>query len=324
MTQIIEGSATAVAATNEPPENPLAGSILDMPVEAFSASLDRRGTNRKALMSWVADALVESVDYGAIMIGGRPSKKSLFKPGSEKICGMLGLRPTFPNLAQYEQAAINGKTIENLLIRCELVNGANLVVSEGVGARAVRQDNNDLNKSLKMALKSAMIDATLRCAGLSEVFTQDIEDMAPEAFGAPAGASKPLRQAKDLTAMPFGTHKGKPLADLPLDYMQWACGPGGLDAEDVVAALKAELANRSPDQDVPATIEEAFARSPDPKPAGQFIPVGQAVREMVNATSLDDMEQVWAKVSPDDQPKAQQFYVKRCAELAITNTGPNQ
>jgi hypothetical protein len=39
------------------------------------------------------------------------------------------------------------------------------------------QDDGDINKALKMAIKSAHIDATLRMAGLSEVFTQDIEDM---------------------------------------------------------------------------------------------------------------------------------------------------
>src|SRR5690606_16916369 len=50
-------------------------------------------------------------------------------------------------------------------------------VAEGIGARSVQQDSGDLNKALKMAGKSAHIDATLRMAGLSEVFTQDLEDM---------------------------------------------------------------------------------------------------------------------------------------------------
>ena len=51
------------------------------------------------------------------------------------------------------------------------------LVADGVGARSLKQDYGDINKSLKMAEKSAHIDATLRMAGLSEVFTQDIEDM---------------------------------------------------------------------------------------------------------------------------------------------------
>jgi len=52
------------------------------------------------------------------------------------------------------------------------------MAAEGTGARTVdKQDYGDINKSLKMAEKSAHIDATLRVAGLSELFTQDIEDM---------------------------------------------------------------------------------------------------------------------------------------------------
>ena len=58
-----------------------------------------------------------------------------------------------------------------------IVDASNRIIADGVGARLLSQDNGDINKSLKMAEKSAHIDATLRMAGLSEVFTQDIEDM---------------------------------------------------------------------------------------------------------------------------------------------------
>jgi len=106
------------------------------------------------------------------------SKPSLWKPGAEKICGMLGLIPRFPNLDQYEQAVIGGSTLKMIILKCELHTGNGFVAAEGNGARTVdKQDNGDINKSLKMAEKSAHIDATLRVAGLSELFTQDIEDM---------------------------------------------------------------------------------------------------------------------------------------------------
>ena len=62
--------------------------------------------------------------------------------------------------------------------RLQLHTGNGFVAAEGTGARTVdKQDRGDINKSLKMAEKSAHIDATLRVAGLSELFTQDIEDM---------------------------------------------------------------------------------------------------------------------------------------------------
>lgn len=67
--------------------------------------------------------------------------------------------------------------------------------ADGVGARSLEQDYGDLNKALKMAEKSAHIDATLRMAGLSEVFTQDLEDMpkAEPVPPAPAGNGHPGR-----------------------------------------------------------------------------------------------------------------------------------
>jgi hypothetical protein len=107
----------------------------------------------------------------------------LWKPGAEKICGMLGLIPRFPNLAEYEKATLRGEDIKVIILKCELHTGNGFVAAEGTGARRVDQDRGDINKSLKMAEKSAHIDATLRVAGLSELFTQDIEDMLTDKAG---------------------------------------------------------------------------------------------------------------------------------------------
>ena len=164
---------------------------LDLPAAIFQEGLDRRKTNRAALMAWIRDALVDGSDYGKIHVMGwnkckagkdcqNPahfSKSSLFKPGAEKICGMLGVTVRYPTLQDYEKAALTGAQLSQIIIRCEIVDASGRVVADGVGARIIAQDNGDINKALKMAEKSAHIDATLRMAGLSEVFTQDIEDM---------------------------------------------------------------------------------------------------------------------------------------------------
>lgn len=155
-----------------------AASPLDLPAEMFKAGLDRRGENRRALMEWVRSALIENVDFGRIPTRRGPSKPSLWKPGAEKICGMLGVTIHYPTLGDYEQAALHGVALVHVILRCEIHDAAGNVVADGVGARSMKQDGNDLNKALKMAAKSAHIDATLRMAGLSEVFTQDLEDMA--------------------------------------------------------------------------------------------------------------------------------------------------
>ena len=170
-------------------------SPLDLPTEQFSAGLDRRKQNRQLLMDWLRTALVESSDFGRIHVASRDrcqfartgrmkdcpdpnhwSKPSLFKPGAEKITGMLGMTVHYPSLPAYEAAVLSSLDIKTILMRCELRDAQGRVAAEGVGARNLAQDYGDLNKSLKMAEKSAHIDATLRLAGLSEVFTQDLED----------------------------------------------------------------------------------------------------------------------------------------------------
>jgi hypothetical protein len=170
---------------------------MDYPVEWFSKALERREDNRKALLKWIQSNLQPGIDFGQIHVvkkdkcrlarDGRAhecmeprhwSKPSLWKPGAEKICGMLGLIPRFPNLNEYEHAVLRGEDITVIILKCELHTGGGFIAAEGSGARRVSQDNGDINKSLKMAEKSSHIDATLRVAGLSELFTQDLEDMA--------------------------------------------------------------------------------------------------------------------------------------------------
>lgn len=157
---------------------PVPASPLDLPVEVFSSGLARRKENRAMLMEWVRAALVEGVDFGCIPTRRGLSKPSLWKPGAEKICGMLGVSVHFPTLHDYEQAALHGVDLQNIIVRCEIKDASGGVVADGIGARSIKQDYGDINKALKMAEKSAHIDATLRMAGLSEVFTQDLEDMA--------------------------------------------------------------------------------------------------------------------------------------------------
>jgi len=199
-------------------DEPRGITVFDQNAGDFRGALARRGDNRKTLISWVREALVEGTDFGRIHVVKKDkcqlgrnckndshfSKPVLFKPGSEKICGMLGVTPTFPRLHEYEQMVIEGREILHIIMRCHIVSAGGVVVSDGIGARSLVTDSGDLNKSLKMACKSAVIDATLRMAGLSEIFTQDLEDMKatenatadeqPEP-GTDRSASKPSPQA---------------------------------------------------------------------------------------------------------------------------------
>ncbi len=187
----VEIQSEAMAIPYIPSQSP-----MDLPVERFIQALNRRETNRKAIIKWISDNLVLGTDFGRIHVVGKDkcskakegriqecdnprhwSKPSLWKPGAEKICGMLGLIPRFPNLGEYENAVFRGEDIKVIILKCELHTPSGFISAEGSGARRIAQDNGDINKSLKMAEKSAHINATLRVAGLSEIFTQDLEDM---------------------------------------------------------------------------------------------------------------------------------------------------
>lgn len=178
---------------------------LNTDTDAFAAALMQRQHNRDELMQWVFANLREGVDYG--IVPGAGDKPTLWQPGAQKICGMLGLRAHFPDAEKYVDRAVSGDAIEQVVVRCHLIDDDGRVVSQGMGAREgsrtvgvyewqtnehgqrrrVRvgeREDRDLNYALKMAQKSAHIDATLRAGGLSAIFTQDMppqeqQDMTP-------------------------------------------------------------------------------------------------------------------------------------------------
>ena len=231
---------------------PVAASPLDLPAEQFRAGLDRRRENRAALMEWVRSALVEGSDFGRIHVVSKSkcphgnrctnpnhwSKPSLFKPGAEKICGMLGVTVHYPTLNEYEKAALNGVQLHHIIIRCEIMDASGRVVADGVGARSLKQDYGDINKALKMAEKSAHIDATLRMAGLSEVFTQDVEDMVTTGnqtpAGKPAASSSPSPQAGDPSgSVPPARQNGTTITEAQRKRLEARISELGLDRERV-------------------------------------------------------------------------------------------
>lgn len=107
------------------------------------------------------------------------AKYELRKPGAEKICGFLQLKPKF----EVDKDAMDalGMVGKGIIYICYLIAESGKRANEGYegrGARTLGQDYNDLNKCVKMAKKSAHIDATLTIKGLSAIFTQDITDIA--------------------------------------------------------------------------------------------------------------------------------------------------
>lgn len=125
----------------------------------------------------VQQTLHQNHDFGIIPGSDKPT---LLKPGAEKILMMLGLRSEFEIINSTEDFE-NG--FFRYKIKCKLFKG-DVLITEGLGACSTKekkyrnQDGFTLdNTVLKMAKKRALIDATLTVASLSDIFTQDLEDM---------------------------------------------------------------------------------------------------------------------------------------------------
>ena len=150
--------------------------IFDLPQKQFRENFDNRVENRNLFLMWLRDNLTEGTDFDNIGFGNRKATKpTLLKGGAEKICALGGVTAHFPSLEEYEKLAMGGGDLNAIVIKCVLMQGGN-IVGEGAGGRTLRQDRSDLNKYIKMCLKSAFIDATLRTFGLNGQFTQDAQD----------------------------------------------------------------------------------------------------------------------------------------------------
>ncbi|HQD77173.1 MAG TPA: hypothetical protein PKV26_10975, partial [Bacillota bacterium] len=125
----------------------------------------------------VQGQLKQNHDFG--VIPGTP-KPTLLKPGAEKILMLLGLRSEFDVV---DSTRDFNKGFFQYQVKAKLYRG-NMLITEGLGAannrerRYLKQDPFTVdNTVLKMAKKRALVDAALLVGSLSDIFTQDLEDM---------------------------------------------------------------------------------------------------------------------------------------------------
>ena len=179
---------------NEKPTNStierFPSSPIDYPPDTFEKGIKRRHKNREVLIQWINDNLIPQVDFGKIHFAehctfacngsadlcsdpSHWSKPVLWKGGAEKILNVLGLSVHFPNLNQFEMASAHKQEINEIVLKCQIKTHAGTIIGEGVGARTIEQDGGVLNTSVKMCARASMIDATIRVAGLTNVFGQN-------------------------------------------------------------------------------------------------------------------------------------------------------
>lgn len=158
-----------------------------MNVSALHATLKAQSESAKMIEDYVREKLRPGEDFGIAHDSKRcrdlswqawgrcPSchrKPDLWLPGAERVLWILGCTMTDPAIARDLMDAMKGEGW--IAFRVSVVSRATgEVLGYGLGARRLAQDGNDPNKCLKMAAKSALIDAVKRTFALSGFFTQD-------------------------------------------------------------------------------------------------------------------------------------------------------
>lgn len=167
------------------------------PAEIIAQQNDMRG--------YIKEVLEEGRDYGVIPGVDKPS---LLKPGAERVNAGFGIIPHFTTLeTEVDHDRVNewskkkkvwksGQwtgdwSIESgtsvglyrFVVRCELIHReTGVIVGECLGtcstmeSKYIDRPRDSENTVLKMAQKRAMVGAVLTTYGLSDEFTQDVED----------------------------------------------------------------------------------------------------------------------------------------------------
>ncbi|KRK48170.1 hypothetical protein FC96_GL001906 [Secundilactobacillus kimchicus JCM 15530] len=181
----------------------------------------------KEFQNLVQNQLIEGKDFG--IIPGTGAKPTLLKPGAEKILMLMGVQSEYAVIDKVENYDPDNAYFD-YTVKCTLLKDGKLI-TEGLGNGNTREKKNQRNSFedgvkvpdpnapfdvkntvLKMAKKRAQVDATLTIGSLSDLFTQDIEDMS--GFDERAELATMTYQDALKVQSPMKKSKGTPLGDL--------------------------------------------------------------------------------------------------------------
>lgn len=264
-------------------------SALLRPIAAPKDILESQDATR----SLIAETLTEGRDYGKIPGIAKPS---LLKPGAERVGLAFGCFPRYRIVEQeidhnrqvewrkkrrvynnahkgdksYKEVEETGQSLGlyRYVVACEIVHrDSGQIVGECIGvcstmeAKYVDRPRECENTALKMAEKRAHVGAVLNAFGLSDQFTQDVED---QSRGEAAHEDEPVEAITSETPIPFGKMQGKTLADLDLKFVEWMTEPGrkfGPRTDDWQKAAHAEIERRAMAEAQERTVPTAPAAS---------------------------------------------------------------
>ncbi|OQA36520.1 MAG: hypothetical protein BWY53_00512 [Parcubacteria group bacterium ADurb.Bin326] len=192
-------------------------------LESFRQGVDNLLAKRSYFISQVLPKLQENQDYYEIK-----GRKSLAKGGAEKLASIYNLTATF----QRDDETMNSfSSVKDMIAYvCTLYRG-NQIIGQGRGAAILSKNQGDINKTLKMAQKSAYIDAVIRSTGLSDIFTQDLETVFGSEETTPIQASN-FNEGMNPQLRTENRSEGLPETDRGLYMMEQADDSGFIPATE--------------------------------------------------------------------------------------------
>lgn len=151
--------------------------------EAQRAIAEPKGKNYTVNAGFARPVLLKrDVDFGVIP---KTKKPSLYKSGAEKIAMGYGMFQRYDIESKIESADAKAPLFY-YLVKCslvKLVDGQEYIFTTGYGSANTSEKRNGFNSAfdaangtLKMAQKRALVAAALSISGMSDAFTQDIEN----------------------------------------------------------------------------------------------------------------------------------------------------
>lgn len=207
-------------------------------VSVNSGAIANISANRDKLKEFVSKQLIEGINHDYAQIPGTP-KKSLLKPGAEKIAQLFGFGSRIVDSSKdidlHTQFAMFTYRIEVYHLQ------SGIAIAQSEGSANTLEDKfkgvpfgRALNNLQKMAQKRAYVSAVIAASAASDYLTQDMEH-AEEGEISRARASVPNAtggQRSDMNSAPMCCER--PMMVSKFDPSKWYC-PGCKAAKERAA-----------------------------------------------------------------------------------------
>jgi len=203
-------------------------SVSSQDVEALSSHL-------KAIKTFVSGELKNGIDKDYAIVPGT-NKKSLLKPGAEKLMKLFGFSSRVECIEKTVSPEENFAMFIYKASVIHIKSGAIVAECEGICNSMERKYRNNqamdiLNTIMKMSQKRALVGAVILATGASDYFTQDEEEISIQRENKHKTVDdskfKDVSPSEDLGSYTVlvGKHKGKTLSQVGekdlSNYLTW-------------------------------------------------------------------------------------------------------